>query len=153
MRKLLSPVSPELEEVSGKKYDVVFEEMWDYYEKNLLERFPYVGGDKVSGTKNLTGAYCFVAMGEVLKIYGLAMDDIAHLMVLSYERFYKKMPGVIRGIMGKIYNNPKKLNQMLIKQVGPMCFRQLQYIERLNIMPQAKRLKSCVHMVRKPVSN
>lgn len=30
MRKLLSPVSPELEEVSEKKYDVVFEEMWDY---------------------------------------------------------------------------------------------------------------------------
>lgn len=116
MRKLLSPISPELEDVSGKKYDVVFEEMWDYYEINLLERFPYVGGDKVSGTKNLTGAYCFVAMGEVLKTYGLAMDDIAHLMVLSYERFYKKMPGVIRGIMGKIYNNPKKLNKMMLKK-------------------------------------
>jgi len=116
MRKLLSPVSPELEKVSGKKYDVVFEEMWDYYEKNLLERFPYVGGDKVSGTKNLTGAYCFVAMGEVLKNYGLTMDDIAHLMVLSYERFYKKMPGVIRSIMGKIYNNPRKLNKMMLKK-------------------------------------
>ena len=59
--KYLSLFAPELEKVGGKKYAELFEEIWDYYDKQLLERFPYVGGDKVSGTKNLTGAYYFVA--------------------------------------------------------------------------------------------
>lgn len=62
MDQFLSLVAPELEKASGKKYAEVFEEIWDYYEKQLLERFPYVGGDKVSGTRNLTGAYYFVAI-------------------------------------------------------------------------------------------
>jgi hypothetical protein len=66
-----------------------------YYAKNLLERFPYVGGDKVSGTKNLTGAYYFVAMGEVLKRYGVTMEDNGQIMVQSYERVTMKMPGVV----------------------------------------------------------
>ena len=79
MHKFLSLVTPELEKASGKRYSELFEEIWNYYEKHLLERFPYVGGDKVSGTKNLTGAYYFVAMGEVLKRYGLAMEDIGHI--------------------------------------------------------------------------
>ena len=69
MDRFLSLVAPELEKASRKKYAEAFEEIWNYYEKNLLERFPYIGGDKVSGMRNLTGAYTFVAMGEVLKRY------------------------------------------------------------------------------------
>lgn len=87
-----------------------------YYAKNLLERFPYVGGDKVSGTKNLTGAYYFVAMGEVLKRYGVTMKEIGQIMVRSYERVTMKMPGVVRPLMGKIYRSPKLLNKMLLKK-------------------------------------
>ena len=81
-------VKPELETAGGKPYAALLAEIWNYYEKNLLERFPYIGGDKVSGTKNLTGAYCFVAMGEVLKRYGASMEEIGRIMVLCYERYY-----------------------------------------------------------------
>lgn len=116
MHKYLSLVAPELERASGKKYAELSEEIWEFYEKNLLENFPYVGGDKVSGTKNLTGAYYFVAMGEVLKKYGAAMEDIAHIMVYSYERATLKMPGFVRKIMGKLYRNPKLLNTMFLKK-------------------------------------
>ena len=68
-----------------------------------LNASPIVGGDKVSGTRNLTGAYYFVAMGEVLKRYGLGMEDIGHIMVYAYERNTLKMPGIVRAIMGKVY--------------------------------------------------
>lgn len=82
----------------------------------LLERFPFVGGYKVSGTRNLTGAYYFVAMGEVLKRYSTTMEDIGHIMVYSYERNTMKMPGFVRVLMGKVYRSPKLLNKMLLKK-------------------------------------
>ncbi len=44
MDQFFSLVAPELEKASGKKYAEVFEEIWDYYEKHLLERFPYLRG-------------------------------------------------------------------------------------------------------------
>ncbi len=116
MHKYLSLAAPELEKASGKKYAELSKEIWDYYEKNLLERFPYIGGDKVSGTKNLTGAYYFVAMGEVLKRYGASMDDIARIMVSSYERMMLKTPAIVRALMGKVYKSPKLLNKMLLKK-------------------------------------
>jgi len=116
MNKLLSLIAPELEQAGGKKYEELSAEIWNYYEKNLLERFPYIGGDKVSGTKNLTGAYYFVAMGEVLKKYDVRIDEIGHLMVLSYERSTLKMPGFVRFLMGKVYKSPKLLNMMLQKR-------------------------------------
>ena len=114
--QFLTLVVPELEKLSGKKYNELFEEIWEYYETQLLERFPYVGGDKVSGTRNLTGAYYFVAMGEVLKRYGASMDDIGHIMVYCYERYTRKLPGIARFIMGKFYKNPKLLNKAMLKK-------------------------------------
>ena len=109
-------VKPELEKAGGKPYAALLAEIWAYYEKNLLECFPYIGGDKVSGTKNLTGAYCFVAMGEVLNRYGASMEEIGRIMVLCYERYYLNMPGLVRKAMGKIYKSPKLLNKMLLKK-------------------------------------
>ena len=37
-------------------------------------------------------------------------------MVLCYERYYMKMPGLVRKAMGKIYRSPKLLNKMLLKR-------------------------------------
>jgi len=37
-------------------------------------------------------------------------------MVLVYERYYLKMPGFVRKLMGKIYRSPKTLNKMLLKK-------------------------------------
>lgn len=67
MDKMLSLISSELEKVSGKKYSDIFNEIWNFYETELLERFPYTGGKRVSGMRNLTATYVFVAMGETLK--------------------------------------------------------------------------------------
>ena len=116
MDTYLSLVGPELEKAGGKNYAELFEEIWEYYESNLLEHFPYVGGDKVSGTKNLTGGYYFVAMGEILKKYGATMDDIGHIMVLSYERYFMKMPGIVRKAMGMLFNSPSLLKKSYLKK-------------------------------------
>lgn len=82
----------------------------------MLENFPYIGGDKVSGTGNLTGAYCFVSMGEVLKGYGVQMEEIGHLMVLAYERRFNAMPGIIKTIARKSFTNVKSLNKKYLKK-------------------------------------
>ena len=86
MNGLIKPITAELEEKTGKPYAELLEEIWDHYETNLLARFPYIGGDDVSGTANLTSAYSFVAMGEVLKRYGASLEDVGYLMTLAYER-------------------------------------------------------------------
>ncbi len=116
MNKYLSLVTAELENISGKKYNEVFAEIWNYYESNLLENFPYIGGDKVSGTGNLTGAYYFVAMGEIMKRYGSDMEEIGHVMVLSYERYFRRIPGIVHPLLKKVYTNPKLLNKRFLKK-------------------------------------
>lgn len=116
MKDFLVLISPELESASSKNYDIVFKDMWNIYERDMLEHFPYIGGDDASGTKNLTEAYMLVAMGEYLKSYGMAMKEIGYLMTLAYERRMLKMPRLIRKIMGKIFTNPKLLNKMFLKK-------------------------------------
>lgn len=110
-------IKVELEQISGKPYNDLLIEIWDVYEKEMMERFPYIGGDEASGTKNLTGAYVFVAMGEVLKKYGASMEQIGHLMVLTYERNTLKMPWLVRKLMGKMFNSPKTLNKIFLKRI------------------------------------
>ncbi len=116
MNGFLKLITKELQERSGKTYSIVFEEIWQHYEKNMLESFPYIGGDTVSGTKNLTGAYSFVSMGEVLKGYGVSLEDIGHLMVLAYERKYNGIPGIVKKIAHKSFTNVKSLNKKYQKK-------------------------------------
>ena len=111
MNGFLKPIAGELEIKSGKPYASLFKEIWEHYEKNMLEYFPYIGGNAVSGTKNLTGAYCFVSMGEVLKKYGVSMEEIGHLMVQAYERKFSSIPGIVKKIMHKSYTNVSFLNK------------------------------------------
>ena len=115
-QELLKYIRAELERDTGKPWAAVEAEIWQVYETELLERFPYIGGDEVSGTKNLTGAYCFVAMGEVLKRYGMDMEHIGHLMVLSYTRQTEAIPGVVRAVMKKLFTSPKLLRKMFTKK-------------------------------------
>lgn len=116
LKGLIKPIAKELETGSGKPYSEIIEEIWDHYEKNMLENFPYIGGDDVSGTSNLTGAYCFVSMGEVMKKYGADIEEIGHLMVMAYERKFQKMPGSVRFVVKKFFMNPKLLNKMFQKK-------------------------------------
>ncbi len=116
MNGYLKPVTAELEQLSGSSYASVFEEIWDHYEKNMLEFFPYIGGDNVSGTKNLTGAYFFVAMGEVLKGCGVSLEEIGHLMVLAYERRFRRLPGIVKTVVKKVVVNVRLLNRYFLKK-------------------------------------
>ena len=109
-------IKNELEEISGTPYESVMNEIWEVYETDMLERFPYIGGDEVSGTKNLTGAYMFVALGEVLKKYGVSMEQTGYLMVLIYERNFLNMPWIVRKVMGRIFRCPKLLNRIFRKK-------------------------------------
>ena len=116
MNSLLKPIAGELEQASGKDYAALFPEIWAHYEENMLEHFPYIGGDDVSGTSNLTGAYCFVSMGEVLKTYGVSLEEAGHLMVLAYERRFNAMPGLVKKIAHKSFTNVKALNKKYRKK-------------------------------------
>ena len=69
----LKLVKPELEEIFRKPYPQIFAEVWEYYEQAMLEHFPFIGGDRSSGTKNLTGCMFFIAIGVVGKRYGLSI--------------------------------------------------------------------------------
>lgn len=102
----LALVGPELEKAGGKLWAAAIEDIWEIYDRDMLARFPYIGGDDVGGTKNLTEAYMLVAMGEYLKGYGLPMEEIGHLMTLAYERRMLKMPRFIRTLMGKLLKTP-----------------------------------------------
>ncbi len=116
MRGFLKLVGTEIESAGGAAYAAAFEDIWKIYERGMLSRFPYIGGDEVSGTKNLTEAYMLVAMGEHLKEHGMAMPEIGHLMTTAYERRMRKMPGLVRKIMGKMFTNPKLLNKIFRKK-------------------------------------
>ncbi len=41
--RFMQLVKPELEKTGGKPSPALLAEIWDYYEKNLFERFSYIG--------------------------------------------------------------------------------------------------------------
>lgn len=116
MRSFLLLVRPELEQITKQSFDASFEEIWRIYARDMLGRFPYIGGDKVSGTKNLTQAYMLVAMGDYAKRFGLSMQEIGSLMTLAYERRMLKTPPLAKALMRKMFQNPKLLNKMFLKK-------------------------------------
>jgi hypothetical protein len=60
MDKLFSLICPELEGTAGRSIRMCLPGYGHiYYEKELLERFPYIGGKHISGTRSLTGTYRF----------------------------------------------------------------------------------------------
>lgn len=116
MKSFLALVGPEIERIGGRAYEAAFGDIWEIYENDMLERFPYIGGDDVGGTKNLTEAYMLVAMGEYLKKYGATMEEIGHCMTVAYERRMLKMPKLFRSLMGKMLTNPKLLYKAFQKK-------------------------------------
>ncbi len=116
MNGFLKPIAKELEQHCAKPYAAVLEEIWQHYEENMLEHFPYIGGDAVSGTKNLTGAYCFVSMGEVLKRRGVPTEESGRLMALAYERKFEALPGLVKKVMHRSYTNVGSLNKKFLKK-------------------------------------
>lgn len=107
MNSYLRLIAPELERVTQLPYAKVFRKIWRLYEREMLEHFPYIGGDDSSGTSNLTGAYYFVAMGEVLKPYGISVERSGKLMVIAYQRYMKKFAGIVKPMMKLMMRMPK----------------------------------------------
>ncbi|MDO4285408.1 MAG: L-2-amino-thiazoline-4-carboxylic acid hydrolase [Eubacteriales bacterium] len=116
MNRYLVLISKEMEQLTGKPYAELFESIWTFYEENLLEKFPYIGGDEASGTGNLTGAYYFIAMGEVLKEYHISVEKSGYLMVLSYQRTTQKLPGIAKSMMQFLIKHPSLLRKLFQKK-------------------------------------
>lgn len=116
MGSYMKLIAVELEEVTKLSYAQIFEKIWLFYEQELLEKFPYIGGDSISGTRNLTGAYYFVAMGEVLKEYGMTVEESGRLMTLSYQRTAKKLPGIVKPMMQFLIKHPSILRKFFLKK-------------------------------------
>lgn len=104
MDSYLKLIRPEVEEIFGKPYRQVFTEIWNYYEQEMLEYFPFIGGDGSSGTKNLTGCMFFVALGVVSKRYGLSTYHWGRLATTLYERHFDKIPRLLRRLIGGLFN-------------------------------------------------
>ena len=156
MNGLLKPIAEELEQYSAKSYAAVLEAIWQHYEKNMLERFPYIGGDSVSSTKNLTGAYCFVSMGEVLKRYGVSLEEIGHLMALAYERKFNGMPGIVKAIAHKSFTNVKSLNRKYQKKDAQNAANAAKYpgsFETKTMLPPEAGYDFSYHNLVCPLSN
>ncbi len=116
LESFMSLIGAELAAASGEGADSATEKIREIYERDMLSRFPYIGGDKVGGTKNLTEAYMLVAMGEFLKTHGMTTDKIGDLMTLAYERRMLRMPRLMRSAMGKLLSNPKFLSKAFVKK-------------------------------------
>lgn len=156
MNSLLKPIAGELEKKSGKSYVVLFEEIWSHYEKNILENFPYIGGDDVSGTGNLTGAYCFVSMGEILKRYGVSLKEIGHLMTLAYERKFNTMPRIVKTIARKSFTNVRSLNKKYQKKDAQNAANAAKYpgsFETKTMIPPEEGYDFSYHNLVCPLSN
>lgn len=116
MNDYFLPIRSEISDRFHKPYEEAFEEIWQYYYSELLERFPYIGGDKVSGTKNLTGAYLFVAFGATGKKYGLSLDEWGRLTTLCFEQSIERMPAIAKKIGGFVFRNRRIANKILQKK-------------------------------------
>ena len=102
MNRYFRLIRKELEKIFSKDYGQITEEIWTIYENEMLENFPYIGGDAVSGTKNLTGVYFFVAFALAAKPYGLSTEEWGHLTTTCFERFHAQKPAFIMKMAGKL---------------------------------------------------
>ncbi len=113
----LGLIASELEQETGQAYSDLLEEVWDCYRGELMERFPYIGGKKSSGTRNLTGAYCYVALGEVCrKKYGMDLERWGCLTTVSFQRHFDRIPGTAKMLAGMVLRTPGLVNRLLKKK-------------------------------------
>ena len=48
LNSYMNYISYELESLTGQSYDTLIQEIWTNYQDEMLERFPYIGGDAAS---------------------------------------------------------------------------------------------------------
>ena len=116
MRSFLKHLKPELEAELQMPFDEILEDIWEVYYHKYMENFPYIGGDKISGTSNLTGAYCYVAMGDVVRRHGISLERWGELTTIGYRRFFEQFPSFLRSLVRKLITNPKIAKKVLSKK-------------------------------------
>ena len=75
-----------------------------------------LGGDEAAVTKNLTGAYYFVGLGEVGKKYDITIEKWGEMATKSFERYFNKIPGLIRKMVKNISTRTKLVEMFLHKR-------------------------------------
>lgn len=116
MVKYLSPITEEIEDELSIGFKTFIEKVWEIYSHDMVEKFPYIGGDKASGTGNLTGAYAFVAFGVFATRNGMTLDRWGELSTIAYGRYFDKMPKVMPAILEKAMKHPNLVKKMLKKK-------------------------------------
>ena len=117
MDGFLKQISGELEAASGESYPRLLEEIWACYEADFLEYFPYIGGGRSSGTGNLTGAFMFVAMGQVCRTrYGMTLEQWGLLTTQCYKRYFARIPGFLARLAGWLLGKPRLVYRLLRKK-------------------------------------
>lgn len=116
MINYLSPIKNELEETMNLSFDEIIDASFKIYKEEMLERFPYIGGDKVSGTNNLVGAYMFIALGELMTRNGIKLETWGYLTTLAYRRYFNKIPKFITKLGPQLLKHPKFVLKMLKKK-------------------------------------
>ncbi len=114
MEEAFRYISEDIERIFQKSYGEAIEEVWEHYYNNILKRLPYIGGDKVSGTFNLTGATEQIALAEVGKNYGLSTEEWGKLIVKSTEMYLQNDSGKLK-IMRFVLKYPKLANMFMKK--------------------------------------
>ena len=114
MNAYLQLIQPEIQAIFQKPYEQIFGEIWSYYEQNMLEHFPYIGGDTFSGTKNLTGCMFFIAIGVVGKGYGLSTHNWGRLITTLYGRHAEKMPRALLLTVSFLFNRHPMIVRKLL---------------------------------------
>lgn len=116
MFAMLKHIKPETERIFGKSFDEAFEEIWSVYHDQFLENFPYIGGDRISGTRNLTGAYYFAAFGRAARPYGLELEEWGRLSTECYHRFFASKPKLMRLLARLLFAHAGLVNKALRKK-------------------------------------
>ena len=112
----LSPISRELEDELHMDFDAFIDKVWEIYERDMVENFPYIGGDKASGTRNLTGAYAFVAFGVFATKSGMTLDRWGELSMIAYGKYFDRIPKAMSSLLGHALKHPELVKKMLRKK-------------------------------------
>ena len=55
LNSYMNYISYELESLTGQSYDTLIQEIWTNYQAEMLERFPYIGGDAAQAFFQIVG--------------------------------------------------------------------------------------------------
>ncbi len=116
MDESLVYISDDIERIFKKTFNEALDEIWAFYYNEILEVLPYIGGDKVSGTFNLTGATEQIAFGVVGKRYGLTTEEWGKLIQRATEMYFKNQSGKWKLIKYAL-KFPKLVNVVMKKSV------------------------------------